>query len=221
MRRNKTAAAGAICGVLCALCVLGYTQSVRGEAERARADALARYGGDQVEVCVAKRDIAAGETVDSGAIETRLWVADLLPPEAVRQTSEVVGSKASSTVLSGEVLSARRFGAASAAIDVPDGKVAISVPAKDVQAVGDTVLLAVSAGSSVDVYATGSAATQALARGVSVLATSAGTDDRQASGSASKVTWVTLAVDPNQVEELVSAAQKTELYLTLPGADAR
>ena len=71
MRRNKTAAAGAICGVLCALCVLGYTQSVRGEAERARADALARYGGDQVEVCVAKRDIAAGETVDSGAIETR------------------------------------------------------------------------------------------------------------------------------------------------------
>ena len=212
MRRNKTAAAGAICGVLCALCVRGYTQSVRGEAERARADALARYGGDQVEVCVAKRDIAAGETVDSGAVETRLWVADLLPPEAVRQTSEVVGSKASSTVLS-----ARRFGAASAAIDVPDGKVAISVPAKDVQAVGG----AVSAGSSVDVYATGSAATQALARGVSVLATRAGTDDRQASGSASKVTWVTLAVDPNQVEELVSAAQKTELYLTLPGADAR
>lgn len=190
MRRNKTAAAGAICGVLCALCVLGYTQSVRGEAERARADALARYGGDQVEVCVAKRDIAAGETVDSGAIETRLWVADLLPPEAVRQTSEVVGSKASSTVLSGEVLSARRFGA-------------------------------VSTGSSVDVYATGSAATQALARGVGVLATSGGTDDRQASGSASKVTWVTLAIDPNQVEELVSAAQKTELYLTLPGADAR
>ena len=85
------------------------------------------------------------------------------------------------------------------------------------QAVGG----AVSAGSSVDVYATGSAATQALARGVSVLATSAGTDDRQASGAASKVTWVTLAVDPNQVEELVSAAQKTELYLTLPGADAR
>ena len=210
MRRNKTAAAGAICGVLCALCVLGYTQSVRGEAERARADALARYGGDQVEVCVAKRDTAAGETVDSGAVETRLWVADLLPPE-------VVGARASSTVLSGEVLSARRFGAASSAIDVPDGKVAISVPAKDVQAVGG----AVSAGSSVDVYATGSAATQALARGVSVLATSAGTDDRQASGAASKVTWVTLAVDPNQVEELVSAAQKTELYLTLPGADAR
>ena len=166
---------------------------------------------------MAKRDIAAGETVDSEAVEMRLWVADLLPPEAVRKASEVVGARASSTVLSGEVLSARKFGAASSAIDVPDGKVAISVPAKDVQAVGG----AVSAGSSVDVYATGSAATQVLARGVNVLATSVGTDDRQASGSASKVTWVTLAVDPNQVEELVSAAQRTELYLTLPGAGAQ
>ena len=152
-----------------------------------------------------------------GAVEMRLWVADLLPPEAVRKAAEVVGARASSTVLSGEVLSARRFGAASSAIDVPDGKVAISVPAKDVQAVGG----AVSAGSSVDVYATGSAATQVLARGVSVLATSVGTDDRQASESASKVTWVTLAVDPYQVEELVSAAQRTELYLTLPGAGAQ
>ena len=147
----------------------------------------------------------------------RLWVADLLPPEAVRKASEVVGARASSTVLSGEVLSARRFGAASSAIDVPDGKVAISVPAKDVQAVGG----AVSAGSSVDVYATGDAATQGLARGVNVVATSVGTDEGQASESASKVTWVTLAVDPNQVEELVSAAQRTELYLTLPGAGAQ
>ena len=108
MRRSKTAIAGTVCGVLCALCVLAYTQSVRGEAERARADALARYGGDQIEVCVAKRDIAAGETVDLAAVETRLWVADLLPPEAVRQASEVVGSKASSTVLAGGIGGHRR-----------------------------------------------------------------------------------------------------------------
>ena len=215
MRRNKTAVAGVACGVLCALCVLAYTQSVRGEAERARADALARYGGDQVEVCVAKRDIAAGEAVDSSAIETRLWVADLLPPEAVRKASDVVGSKASSTVFAGEVLSSRRFGAGSSASDVPDGKVAVSIPAKDVQAVGG----AVSPGSSVDVYATGAATTQALARGVGVLATSAASDEASSSSSG-KVTWVTIAVDPGQVEELVSATQKTELYLTMPGAGA-
>ena len=78
-------------------------------ADQQRRDALVRYGGDQVEVCVAKRDIAAGEMVEASAIETRLWVADLLPAEAVRQASEVVGSKASSVMLAGEVLSKRRF----------------------------------------------------------------------------------------------------------------
>lgn len=214
MRRNGGMAASVICGVLCAACVFAYTASVRGEAESARAEALARYGGDQVEVCVAKRDIAAGETVDASAVETRLWVADLLPGEAIRSTGDVVGSKASSTVLAGEVLSSRRFQDEGSSIDVPDGKVALSIPVKDVQAVGG----AVGAGTSVDVYATGSAATQALARGVGVLATSAG--DKDAGQQSTKVTWVTVAVDADRVEELVAAAQKTELYLTMPGSGA-
>lgn len=109
MKRNKTLIIGIVCGVACAACVLMYTQGVRGEADQARADALARYGGDQVEVCVAKRDIAAGETVDASAVETKLWVADLLPAGAVRSASEVVGTKASDLVLAGEVLSDRRF----------------------------------------------------------------------------------------------------------------
>ena len=139
MRKNKAAFVGVVCGVLCAACVFAYTQAVRGEADQQRRDALARYGGDQVEVCVAKRDIAAGEVVEASVIETRLWVADLLPAEAVRQASEVVGSKASSVMLAGEVLSKRRFQAEGSQIDVPDGQVALSVPAKDVQAVGGAI----------------------------------------------------------------------------------
>ena len=83
MRRRKTMVAGIACGVLCAACVLAYLTSVRGEADAARAEALARYGGEQVEVCVARRDVAAGEKVDAAAVETRLWVADLLPADAV------------------------------------------------------------------------------------------------------------------------------------------
>ncbi len=217
MKRNKTAVVGVVCGVLCAACVFAYTQSVKGEADQARRDALARYGGDQVEVCVAKRDIAAGETVDSSAVETRLWVADLLPAEAVRSVNEVVGTKASSMLLAGEVLSKRRFQSDASSIDVPDGQVAISVPAKDVQAVGG----AVGAGSLVDVYATGGSDTQALARGVRVLATSAGDGQATGSGSSAKVSWVTVAVDADRAEEMVAAAQKTELYFTLPGASVR
>ncbi len=215
MKRKRALAASVACGIACAVCVFAYTQGVRGEVEQARADALARYGGDQVEVCVAKRDIAAGETVDAASVETKLWVSDLLPPDAVRLSSEVVGSKASSVILSGEVLSTRRFRADASSIDVPANMTAISVPAKDVQAVGG----AVSVGVRVDVYATGSSSTQALVRGVQVLATSAKSSSSASSNDA-KVSWVTVAVPDEQVQELVAAAQKTDLYFTIPAVGA-
>lgn len=211
MKRGKTTALGVLCGAVCAVCVLAYLQGVRGEADEARAEALARYGGEQLEVCVAKRDIAAGEAVDAGAVETRMWVADLLPGEAVRDAGSVVGRKASSSILAGEVLSERRFLDAGSRLDVPEGLTAVSVPAKDVQAVGGAVV----AGARADVYATGGASTEVIASNVLVLATSAsGKGDR----SEEKVSWVTLALEPESVQEIVAAAQKTELYFTLPGS---
>lgn len=208
MKRNRTAFAGIVCGFLCAACVLAYTQGVRGEAEAARAEALARYGGEQLEVCVAKRDIAAGETVDAAAVEIRMWVADLLPAEAVRSVDDAVGRKVASSIVAGEVMTERRFGEVGAELDVPEGLTAVSVPAKDVQAVGG----AVGAGSRVDMYATGGTSTDVIARSVLVLATSAG-----GSTSDTGVTWIVVAVAPESVQEVVTAAQKTELYFTLPG----
>ena len=79
MAINKTKWGALACGLCCALCVALYLASVRGEVDAARAEALERYGGDQVEVCVAKRDLAAGEVVDASAVVTKMWVADLLP----------------------------------------------------------------------------------------------------------------------------------------------
>lgn len=210
MKRNRTTVAGVVCGLVCAACVFAYVQSVQGEADAARAEALARYGGDQVEVCVAVRDVAPGEVVESSAVEVRLWVADLLPEGAVRAASDVVGKKASSAVFAGEVLTERRFGDADAQLDVPDGMAAVSVPAKDVQAVGG----AVAPGLRVDVYATGGTSTDVLGRDVLVLATSAAADGGASEG---KVSWVTLAVAKESAQEIVAAAQKTELYFTLPG----
>ena len=146
------------------------------------------------------------------AVERRLWVADLLPAEAFRSSDDVVGKKASSTILAGEVLSERRFRDAGSRLDVPEGLTALSVPAKDVQAVGG----AVAAGSRVDVYATGGTSTDVLASGVLVLATSA---SAQESTTDAKVSWITVAVAPESVQEIVAAAQKTELYFTLPGSE--
>lgn len=61
-----------VCGFLCAVCVFVYTQSVRADAEDTRNAAMAKYGGEQIEVCVAKRDIAAGESIDSSCYELKL-----------------------------------------------------------------------------------------------------------------------------------------------------
>lgn len=216
MRKTRnsrtTIALSLVCGTLCALCVFAYTSAVRAQAEEARSEALARYGGEQVEVCVAARDIAPGEAVDIGAVQTRLWVADLLPDDAVKSPSEIVGKRATSSILKGEVVSLKRFSESSYVLEVPPGYTAISVPAKDVQAVGG----ALCAGMYVDIYATGDTSTSLLGRKVLVLATSA---TRSEDTSTASVTWVTIAVVPECVEELVSAAQKTQLYFVLPGQE--
>ena len=209
MKGRKAQAASIACGVVCALAVFAYTASVHGEAERARAEALARYGGDQVEVCVAARDIAPGETIDASSVEVRMWLADLLPPDAATSPDDVVGARPTSSILEGEVVSFRRFGEETSLVDVPEGLVAVSVPAQDVQAVGG----AIAPGSLVDVYATGATSTSLIGEGVLVLATSASASADDIGGS---VTWATLAVVPEAVQELVSAAQSMELYFALP-----
>lgn len=207
MRASKTTVAGLACGLACALCVGLYVVGVRAEVEEARAEALERFGGDQIEVCVAQRDLAAGEIVDGGAVATKLWVADLLPDGAITDVSQIVGRRLGSSVIKGEVLCEQRTEAAESALNVPTGKAAISVPARAVQAVGGSV----EAGMLVDVYATGPVSTAKLVAGALVLATSASGE-----GTSGTAEWVTLAVDPERVQEIVAAAQNLELYFALP-----
>lgn len=210
LERNKPAVIAAACGLLCAACVGMYMADVDGQAHAAQSEMLARYGGDQVEVCVAKRDIAAGQTIADGDIETKMWIATLLPADAVTAKADAVGQQVGSSILAGEVVSQARFGFASSSIEVPDGMVALSVPARAVQAVGG----ALAPGMSVDVYAVGANATARIASSVPVLETCAD------AASASSASWVTLALAPEKVPEMVSAAESTELYFVLPSASA-
>lgn len=210
MKQKQATIIAVACGAVCALCVGAFLWSVQGQADAARAETLARYGGEQVEVCVATRDIAAGERLDASAVETKLWIADLLPEGALSDVAAIVGRTATSSILKGEVVSAKRFEEGRASLDIPAGLVAVSVPAKAVQAVGG----AVSAGMSVDVYSSGGSGTSPLANDVIVLATSMG-DPGSLAGADSG--WVTLAVAPERVEEVIAASSKTNLYFALPG----
>lgn len=210
MKQKQMMAVAIGCGVVCAACVAMFMISVQGQAEAARADALARYGGEQVEVCVATRDIAAGERVDLSAVEVKLWVADLLPEDAMRTSGDVVGKVATSSILKGEVISAKRFESSRDSLDVPAGKEAVSVPAKAVQAVGG----AIQPGMVVDVYAASDTTTTVVAQSVQVLATSVGESGSLVSSGAG---WVTLAVPPERVQELIAVASKANLYFVIPG----
>ena len=210
MKQKRMTAIAVACGLLCAVCVFAYLMSVRGEADAARAEALARYGGEQVEVCVATRDIAAGERIDSSAIETKLWVADLLPDGAVSVAGNIVGKTPSTSILKGEVLSERRFDESRVALDVPAGMEAISVSAKAVQAVGG----AVRPGMHVDVYSSSGSGTVLLAQDALVLdASVADSGSLTSSGSG----WITLALESERVQEVIAAAYKTDLSFALPG----
>ncbi len=211
MRRGKTTIVGIVCGLVCAGSVFLYVQSVNSEAEAVRAEALARYGGEQLEVCVATQDIVAGEVVSSQAVEKQMWVADLLPTEAILDTKLVVGKTASSSIFSGEVITQHRFQEGLSSLEVPEGMHAVSVSAKEVQAVGG----AISAGSYVDIYATGSSQTGLLAQNILVLETSTSASN---DSSGDDISWITIAVDSSLVQEIVAATQTTELYFALPDA---
>lgn len=205
MKQRKNMIIAVLCGALCAICVFAYTQSVRSESDSARAEAMARYGGDQSEVLVATKDISAGDKVDSTNTTKKFWLVDLLPSGAVENTSELSSVTATSSIGAGEVLTQKRFEGESGGISVPKGLQAVSIDVKKAQSVGD----ALEAGMNVDVYSVGSSGAQLLASDVLVLAQGASSGSQK---------WVTLAIRSEQVQEVIATTQKAELYLTLPGS---
>lgn len=200
-----------ICGLVAVACVLVYTNSIKKEAENTRNSALAKYGSEQIEVCVAKRNISPGETFDSSCYDVKTWLSDMLPDNAVIDFSNFIGKKVTSLIVSGEVISEKRFEDDSATLDVPAGCSAVCLPAKDIAAIGG----AIKSGMNVDVYATGNTSTTLIAHNVLVLATSTSTKE---SSTKSSVSWVTVAVDPEMVQELVAASQKSSLSFVLPSS---
>lgn len=210
-----------LCGVAAALLMAWYISGLRSEADTAREDALARYGGEQVEVVVATRDIAIGETLGADDVEQRTWLSDLLPKDAVRDYESVMGATVAVPLFENEPVTQAKTGGLATTVSVPDGLCAVSIPSQDVLAVGG----AITSGSLVNIYAAGAHEVTLLGEEILVLETSntsylAEQESSDLFGTASArtaLTWVTLAVDPASVEELITASRSDNLYLVLPG----
>ncbi|MCL2882869.1 MAG: Flp pilus assembly protein CpaB [Coriobacteriia bacterium] len=225
------------CGVLAALAVFWYISDIRAEATGARQQAIAKYGGEQIEVYVADRDINAGEELSPSNVSKRLWLVDLLPAGALGTEADVYGQTLAMPMLANEVVASAKLGEAGSAAEmlkIPEGLCALSVPSDNLRAVGG----AIQAGTKVALYAAGSGEVRLLDTDVLVLATSntvltgslaAGQAANGLSGNSSGVLggtssqanlkWVTLALQEERVQEVIAASEEQSLYLVLVGDD--
>ena len=218
---KKRLALSLLCGVLAAAAMSLYVSGVRTEAMQSRQQALSAYGGGQVEVFVATRDIAIGETLSSSNVSSQIWLSDLLPAGALSEQRDVFGKTAAMPIFKNEPVVAAKLGEHKTSVSVPAGLCAVSIPSEDVLAVGGVI----AAGNYVTIYAADSRTVELIAEGVLVLETSTGasasanpgTGSFGSTGSRPKLTWVTLAVDPEIAQELIAAATTRKLYLVLPG----
>ncbi len=220
LKMDKRLAVGIACGLLASILMAVYLSDARAEALSYREDAIREYGGEVVQVCVATRDISQGQTISQQDVELRTWVADLLPQDAAMDVRDVVGQTAQQPILSNEPISAAKVGSPQQDIVVPDGLCAVSVPSQDVQSVGG----ALKPGDTVNVYAVGSGVSL-IGESILVLETSsagAGSESSSStfgsSSSKASVTWVTLAVTPESVEQLIASSKSGNLYFALPGS---
>ena len=195
-------------GLMAAALAWGYGSLVRAEAEQAQREVLAAYGGDLVVACVASREIAPGEVLDEANVQEEEWVASLLPKDAATSLEEVVGERATSSIPARAVLNPVYFEQDDRAIEVPEGMVAVSVPSDEERSVGG----AVTPGDAVDVYVSNAGVADLLCR-AQVIDTSA----RAEKTENSSIAWVTLAVEPERVAEVLAATAKGTISLVLPG----
>jgi pilus assembly protein CpaB len=210
-----------ICGVIAAAAMTWYAMGIQAEATQARQSALTAYGGEQVEVYTALRDIATGETLTAENVALQLWLSDMLPVGALGEQGEVFGQSVTVPLMKNEPVIAAKLGDMKAPVSVPAGLCAVSIPSEDVLAVGG----AINAGSFVTVYAADAGTVELIVEEALILETSNTAQAASAEGGAlfgasgprAQLSWVTLAVEPDTAQELIAASRSRDLHLVLPG----
>lgn len=208
MKRRTRIMASAGCGLAAGVLAWALFSSLEAEVDRARTEALAAYGDDVVTVVVAARDLEPGEVAGSSNTALEEWAAELLPAGAVTSLDDLASVEVTSRVPEGAPLASAYFEEARGAVEVPAGRVAVSIPVQASFAVGG----ALTQGESVGAYVSKDGVADLLVSDARVVDASV-----FGSGDAEGLSWVTLAVDPDQAEELMAAADKGVVSLVVPG----
>lgn len=209
MDRRKRLLISAMAGIIAAVVSYAAISDARREADRVKREAMEQYDGDLIAVCVASREIEPGEKIDEGNTTVTEWASTLLPAGSIEGLSDAVGRTATARIPAHAPLAEAYFEHEEGAVDVPRGMVAVSVASDCEHAVGG----AIERGERVDVYAQGDALADKLASAKVI-------DSNVLSAGGGDVQWVTLAVRPSEVRELLAATSRGMVTLTVPGDDA-
>lgn len=210
MRRRFRLVLSGSCAILAAMACLLYGEHTREEAERARAEALERYGGEVVSLVVATETIEAGGVIDRSNVAERDWVSDLAPADAVTGIDSVLGDEVSVPVSAGVPLTALNFRDAEDAVEVPADRMALSVPVSDDMGIASSMEV----GATLAAYEVSDMGVRLLADDLQVLASPQSSGGPLSSGS------VTVAVAPADVAQILAASGEGSLRLALPGEGA-
>ena len=199
----------AACAALSLLAFWSYGSQVRSEADQVRQEAMERYGGEVVSLVVANRALEAGEQVGMADVSVVDWLVDLAPEGCLTSLDAVLGMSVTVPVAKGAPLTDLNFRTGSDAMEVPEGRIAISVPATDKTGVPREVR----AGSVLAAYALGDNDVRLISADLVVLSTPG--ESAVARGDSS----LSVAASPEEVATLLLASARGELRLVLPADD--
>lgn len=207
MQKRTRVALSAACGVFAVVLSVAYADAAKGEAEAARAEALARYGGEVTNLVVARSGMSAGDIVSQSDVEVREWLVDLAPTGALSSVDDVVGLRLTSAVAAGSPLSEVDFAGSDGSLEVPDGRVAISVRLSDKTGVSGPL----AAGSRLLAYEVTQDGPSLISGDVTVVGTSSLSTTQTSSASS-----LTIAVEPDDVTRVLAAGADGTLRLAVP-----
>lgn len=193
--------------LLASFCFFAYVQSVRAEAEKSRAEAIQKYGGELTSILVATKQIEPGETLSSSNTQLKSWISDLIPEGAITNPESVMGRTVSSVIGVGMPVVSLHLRSVASQISIPENLVGLTISHGEKYGLAERL----SAGTKLAAYEVTDSIITCIASDIAVLS-----DDTE--GTLYTSSSVTLGLTPEQVPAVLSAYARGTLRFTLPGS---
>lgn len=193
--------------LLASFCFFAYVQSVRADAEKSRAEAIQKYGGELTSILVATKQIEPGETLSSSNTQVKSWISDLIPEGAITNPESVMGRTVSSVIGVGMPVVSLHLRSVASQISIPENLVGLTISHGEKYGLAERL----SAGTKLAAYEVTDSLITCIASDIAVLS-----DDTE--GALYTSSSVTLGLTPEQVPAVLSAYARGTLRFTLPGS---